>query len=131
MHIYTWNTLKLNCYQVHESDCDICGASCCSVQAFTKAINKEPGPNPLVPNKYREAFQRDIDDINAIKPQATDPFERMLTCDTCYRNVCPDCAGRCMRPACLQIICVKCGGDDPWASCECQLFKGKMKISYM
>ncbi|KAH0384797.1 hypothetical protein KCU92_g4136, partial [Aureobasidium melanogenum] len=130
-HIYPWNTKKLNCYAEHESDCQLCGASCCSVMAYTKAINDDPRPNPVVPLKYRKAFQRDIDQINAMKPQATDPFERMLKCDTCYRNVCPDCAGRCMQPACLRIICKSCGDPDPWRHCQCEMYEGKLRITYI
>ncbi|KAG9849610.1 hypothetical protein KCU98_g4815, partial [Aureobasidium melanogenum] len=130
-HIYQWNTKKLNCYAEHESDCQLCGASCCSVMAYTKAINEDPRPNPVVPLKYRMAFQRDIDQINAMKPQATDPFERMLKCDTCYRNVCPDCAGRCMKPACLRIICKSCGDPDPWRHCQCEMYEGKLRITYI
>ncbi|KAH0269546.1 hypothetical protein KCU91_g8645, partial [Aureobasidium melanogenum] len=130
-HIYQWNTKKLNCYAEHESECQLCGASCCSVMAYTKAINEDPRPNPVVPLKYRKAFQRDIDQINAMKPQATDPFERMLKCDTCYRNVCPDCAGRCMQPACLRIICKSCGDPDPWRHCQCEMYEGKLRITYI
>ncbi|KAK6007422.1 hypothetical protein QM012_004236 [Aureobasidium pullulans] len=130
-HIYEWDTKKLNCYDQHESDCQLCGASCCSVMAYTRAINEDPRPNHLVPLKYREAFQRDIDEINAMKPQASDPFERMLKCDTCYRNVCPDCAGRCMKPACLRLICNSCGDPDPWIHCQCEVMDGKLKISYI
>ncbi|KAG9700750.1 hypothetical protein KCU86_g7981, partial [Aureobasidium melanogenum] len=130
-HIYQWNTKKLNCYAEHESDCQLCGASCCSVMAYTKAINEDPRPNPVVPLKYRKAFQRDTDQINAMKPQATDPFERMLKCDTCYRNVCPDCAGRCMQPACLRIICKSCGDPDPWRHCQCEMYEGKLRITYI
>ncbi|KAH0349141.1 hypothetical protein KCU81_g3021, partial [Aureobasidium melanogenum] len=130
-HIYQWNTKKLNCYAEHESDCQLCGASCCSVMAYTKALAEDPRPNPVVPLKYRKAFQRDIDQINAMKPQATDPFERMLKCDTCYRNVCPDCAGRCMKPACLRIICKSCGDPDPWIYCQCEMYEGKLRITYI
>ncbi|KAG9571696.1 hypothetical protein KCU77_g12229, partial [Aureobasidium melanogenum] len=99
--------------------------------AYTKAINEDPRPNPVVPLKYRKAFQRDTDQINAMKPQATDPFERMLKCDTCYRNVCPDCAGRCMQPACLRIICKSCGDPDPWRHCQCEMYEGKLRITYI
>ncbi|THY38559.1 hypothetical protein D6C99_09029 [Aureobasidium pullulans] len=130
-HIYRWDTQKLNCTDKHESACQLCGTACCSVQAFTKAIHENPRPNPVVPLKYREAFQRDIDEINALKPRETDPFERMLKCGTCLRNVCPDCAGRCMKPACLSIVCKSCGDPDPWIHCQCEMNQGKVKISYL
>jgi hypothetical protein len=130
-HIYQWNSKKLNCSDEHEPDCQLCGASCCSIKTYTKLINEDPRPSPVVPLKYRAAFQRDIDEINAMKPTATDPFQRMLRCDTCYRDVCPDCAGRCMQPACLRIICVSCGDPDPWYHCQCELMEGVVKISYI
>lgn len=129
-HIYEWTTKKLNCSDRHEPDCELCGASCCSVKAYTKAINEEPGPNPIVPMKYRKAFKRDIDELT-MKHNVTDPFERMLRCDICYRNVCPDCAGRCMKSACLRIICKECGDPDPWYHCECEMMNGVVKISYI
>ena len=129
-HIYEWTTKKLNCSDRHEPDCELCGASCCSVTAYTKAINEEPGPNPIVPMKYRKAFKRDIDELT-MKHNVTDPFERMLRCDICYRNVCPDCAGRCMKSACLRIICKECGDPDPWYHCECEMMNGVVKISYI
>ncbi|KAI5199132.1 hypothetical protein E4T39_06453 [Aureobasidium subglaciale] len=131
-HSYAWNAHKLNCYGEHEGDCQLCGSSCCSIRAYTKLINEDPRPNPVIPPKYREMYQNDIDKVEALKPLATDMFERMLKCSDCYRNVCPDCAGRCMRPDCLRAICKSCGHPDPWIHCQCNGgAKGQTKISYL
>ncbi|KAI5269926.1 hypothetical protein E4T47_06636 [Aureobasidium subglaciale] len=131
-HGYDWHAQKLNCLEKHEGDCQLCGGSCCSVKAYTRLLAEDPRPNPIIPPKYRIMYQNDIDRVEAIKPLATDPWERMLKCSDCYRNVCPDCAGRCLKPDCLHVICKSCGDPNPWIHCQCDgAPKGQIKISYL
>lgn len=84
----------------------------------TDRLQKNIGRDDVDAEEERVTFDM-VQDLKSHTPKVFDVFPRMLTCTSCKRQVCPECAGRCEKRLCNRTTCKNCASyKELWKACD-------------
>ena len=102
--------------------CPFCDRYCCHYIELLAFLRSPPTPTTASPLHADVQEERDrikarerVDRLRQEQPNGVEEFETFVGCEGCGREVCKDCAKRCMEAFCGSVRCVRCG-EECW--CE-------------